>query len=135
MLADFQDIAGKLVSSLQRWARDVQAPSEPFDIIGFSQGAAMAYALAAYYPQQVNRVIALAGFLPQDEIMPGRYRVLSGKKIYVAHGTRDRTVPVQKAQEAVHILQASGAQVTYCEGNAGHKLSANCLKGLEIFLA
>lgn len=134
-LADFQDTAGKLLSALQRWARDVQAPGDPFDVMGFSQGAAMAYALAAYYPQQINRLVALSGFLPLDELMPGRYSALSGKKIYVAHGIKDRTVPVQKAQEAVQVLRAAGARVTYCEGNASHKLSAKCLKGLEVFLA
>jgi phospholipase/carboxylesterase len=134
-LADFQDIAGKLASALQQWARDAQAPSEPFDIIGFSQGAAMAYALAAYFPQQVNQVVALAGFLPPDAALSGRYSLLSGKKIYVAHGTKDQTIPVHKAQEAVQVLQSVGAEVLYCESSAGHKLSMNCLKGLEAFLA
>ncbi len=134
-LDQFKDVAGTLLASFRRWAVDRDAPQEPFDVMGFSQGAAMAYALAAYYPQQVNRIIALAGFLPNGETLPGSYRGLGGKKIYIAHGVKDETVPVQMAQQAVRNLQAVGAQVTYCESEVGHKLSINCLRGLETFLA
>lgn len=133
-LADFEQPAHALMQAFLTWAKDTGAPVSPLDVMGFSQGAAMAYALAAYYPQQVHRIIALAGYLPVDAPMPGRYAALDGKRIYIAHGTRDETIPVQNAQEAVHILQTCGAQVTYCESDAGHKLSAGCLKGLSAFV-
>lgn len=133
-LQDFAGVAGDLYAGFRTWSAGVHAPVEPLDVMGFSQGAAMAYALAAYYPEQIHSVIALAGFLPPDADTPGRYRALSGKKIYIAHGTKDETVPVLYAQEAVKSLQAVGAQVTYCESDAGHKLSAACFKGLENFL-
>lgn len=94
----------------------------------------MAYALAAFYPQRVHRVIALAGFLPLEETLPGRYAAARGKKIYVAHGTQDETVPVSLAQEAVRTLQDAGAEVVYCESEVGHKLSAPCLRGLTQFV-
>ncbi len=133
-LADFRGIAEALLDAFRHWAGRVHAPREPFDVMGFSQGAAMAYALAAYYPHQINRLVALAGFLPPDDPMPGRYSALNGKKIYIAHGVKDETVPVEFAQQAVRTLQSVGAQVTYCESDVGHKLSADCLRGLEKFL-
>ncbi|RPJ52081.1 MAG: hypothetical protein EHM21_01140, partial [Chloroflexi bacterium] len=88
----------------------------------------------AYHPQPVSHLVALAGFLPPDEPMPGRYSTLRGKKIYIAHGAKDETVPVVMAQEAARTLQALEADVTYCESDVGHKLSAECLRGLEDFL-
>jgi phospholipase/carboxylesterase len=133
-LASFQGIADALLDAFRHWAARVHAPREPFDVMGFSQGAAMACALAAYHPQPVNRVVALAGFLPKDDPMPGRYSGLRGKKIYIAHGTQDDTVPVEMAQESVRTLQSVDANVTYCESSVGHKLSADCLKGLEDFM-
>lgn len=133
-LADFQGIADALLDAFRHWANRVHAPRDPFDVMGFSQGAAMAYALAAYHPLPVKHLVALAGFLPPDNPMPGRYSELRGKKIYIAHGTQDETVPVTLAQEAKRTLQAAGADVTYCESEVGHKLSAECLKGLEEFL-
>lgn len=134
-LADFQTVAAALLAEIQHWTARQGLPAGPLDVMGFSQGAAMAYALAAFYPQQVQRVIALAGFLPGEDPLPGRYAAFQGKKVYVAHGSKDETVPVNLAQEAVRALQAAGAEVIYCESEVGHKLSAPCLRGLTQFLS
>ncbi len=134
VLADFKGIADALLDAFQHWTHQAHLPRVPFDVMGFSQGAAMSYALAAYYPHLIKRVIALAGFLPRSESVPGPYRALNGKNIYIAHGTKDDTVPLHFATEAVRILESAGAQVTYCESDVGHKLSASCLRGLDIFL-
>lgn len=133
-LQDFKPVAQSLIQAVQHWQSDLRIPAQPFSVMGFSQGAAMAYALAAFYPQSVNQVIALAGFLPQDDPMPGHYSGLNGKKVYIAHGTQDDTVPVTLAREAVQTLQAVGADVSYCESEVGHKLSLSCLKGLDHFM-
>lgn len=133
-LAEFQAVAGELMLAFNRWADDMQAPRAPVDIMGFSQGAAMAYALAAFYPQQVNRVMALAGYLPAEDTLPGGYNALRGKQIFIAHGSKDKTIPVHFARDAAHILEGAGAEVTYCESEVGHKLSANCLNQLGDFL-
>jgi len=134
-LDDFSSPAAALMGAFSSWAAETGAPTVAVDVMGFSQGAALAYALAAFYPQQVQRVIALAGFLPIEDSLPGRYRNLSGKHIYIAHGVKDTTVPVEKAQQAVSILQNAGGNVTYCKSDVGHKLSAACLKGLGAFVA
>jgi phospholipase/carboxylesterase len=134
-LDSFRPAADKLLLAFQAWAERTGAPEAPIDVMGFSQGAALAYALAALYPRQVGRVLALAGFLPGEAELPGRYSGLRGKQVYVAHGSRDETVPVSKAQEAVRILQIAGASVTFCESDTGHKLSAGCLRGLEEFFS
>lgn len=132
-LEAFAGPAAALMGAFHSWRLQTGAPEEPPDVMGFSQGAAMAYALAAYYPDQVGRVIALAGYLPEAPEMPGRYAALRGKKIYIAHGTLDETIPVQLAQSAAQTLEEAGALVTYCQSEIGHKLSASCLKGLGVF--
>ncbi len=134
-LASFQPVAEKLHEAIHSWADKAGAPKQSFDVMGFSQGAAMSYAMAALYPQQVNRVLALAGFMPKDDEVPGRYRSLAGKKVYIAHGSRDEVIPLRMARDASQILQAVGADVTYCESETGHKLSASCLRGLEEFFS
>jgi predicted esterase len=53
----------------------------------------------------------------------------------MAHGTQDALVPVARARQARQILLEAGAQVTYCEDDVGHKLSASCFRGLETFFA
>lgn len=133
-LYDFEAVSKTLHVAIQGWMKDLHLPSLPVDIMGFSQGAAMAYAFSAYYPQYINKIIALAGFLPRDEEMPGKYHVLNGKQIYIAHGTKDETIPVAMAREAVQELRKAGADILYCESEVGHKLSASCVKGLTSFI-
>jgi phospholipase/carboxylesterase len=133
-LEKFSAAAAVLMKEFQQWIKKVGAPQIPFEVMGFSQGAAMAYALSAFFPQQINRIFGLAGFLPQDVEYPGRYTALCGKPVYIAHGTQDNIVPVELAEEAAQTLEDAGAQVTYCASQTGHKLSTSCLRGIEEFI-
>lgn len=100
-------------------------------LMGFSQGAALAYTLALTHPERIQRLAGLAGFLPADAERIIGLRPLQGKKIFVAHGTRDERVPVERARVAVRLLEQAGADVTYCEEDVGHKLAASCFHGLD----
>jgi phospholipase/carboxylesterase len=58
---------------------------------------------------------------------------LKGKPVFVAHGTRDETVTIESARASIEILEQAGAQVTFCEDDVGHKVSAGCLRALKDF--
>jgi hypothetical protein len=45
----------------------------------------------------------------------------------------DDLVPVNRARLTVELLEKAGARVIYCEENVGHKLSANCFRGMGEF--
>lgn len=130
--ADFAEPCDALIEALERWTQRTSGPAPVVDVIGFSQGAALAYVLAALHPEKVGRVLALAGFLPHASA-PDAYAALRGKQIFIAHGTRDETIPVRHAEEAVQTLDALGADVHYCYSEVGHKLGANCMKSIETF--
>ena len=102
-------------------------------VIGFSQGAALAYSLSIMYPERVTSLVGLSGFLPDGAsawINPDR---LTGLPVFIAHGTEDDLVPIERARNSVGLLQNAGADITYCEDSVGHKLSAKCFHGLEAF--
>jgi phospholipase/carboxylesterase len=102
-------------------------------LVGFSQGAALSYTFGLLQGEKVRALAGLSGFLPEDAPDYVTGLPLHGKRIFVAHGTQDDTVPVNRARWAVQILQQAGAQVIYCEDDVGHKLSASCFNGLEDF--
>ena len=104
-----------------------------FDVMGFSQGAAMCSALAFLYPRRIRKVGMLAGFVPGGVEGQLSQRPLEGKPFFVAHGTKDETVTVEEARASVAILEQAGAQVIFCEDNVGHKVSATCLRALKDF--
>jgi phospholipase/carboxylesterase len=99
--------------------------------VGFSQGAAFSFAYAMHHPDRVTQLAALAGFLPTGS--EAKLAALTGMSIFIAHGTKDETVPVSMARDGRLALEAAGANVHYCESDTGHKLSANCAAELKQF--
>jgi phospholipase/carboxylesterase len=104
-------------------------------LVGFSQGAALAYSYGLLYPYRVRRLAGLSGFMPDGAQALVRNRPLVDRCIFMAHGIQDELVPVERARSAVELLEMAGAQVTYCEDDVGHKLSRGCFRGLQSFFA
>jgi phospholipase/carboxylesterase len=84
-------------------------------------------------PERIASVAGLSGFLPEGTSTWLSNERLKGLPIFIAHGTEDELVPVNKARLSVDQLEKAGADVTYCEDEVGHKLSAKCFRGLEAF--
>jgi phospholipase/carboxylesterase len=106
-----------------------------FDVMGFSQGAVMCNVLSFLFPQRIRKAAILAGFVPSglEELIP--QRPLEGKSFFVAHGTKDDTVTIDRARDSIRLLEEAGARVTYCEDEVGHKVSVKCLTALKNFFA
>jgi phospholipase/carboxylesterase len=116
----------------QPWQTDL--PINRVHLMGFSQGAALAYTYAVKYPDQVGWIAGLAGFVPDGLSNESSERPLAGKTIWIGHGRTDLIVPVERARAGKGRLEALGGQIHYCEGASGHKLSAACFKDLRRFL-
>lgn len=104
-------------------------------LVGFSQGAAMGYALALSQPAMVRGLAALAGFVPapaRQGITPGR---LSGKPVFIAHGAEDPTLSIEEARQAREAMALAGAEITYGEYEVGHKLNMPGMRDLTAWLA
>lgn len=126
--------AQALLDLLDGFARAYDLDASSVDVIGFSQGGAMTFTLAWLASQRIRKVGILAGFAPQGAEEMLRPGMLAGRHAFVAHGTQDTMVPLAMAHHTVHLLEQAGARVTYCESETGHKLSAECLAGLEQYL-
>jgi phospholipase/carboxylesterase len=105
------------------------------NLIGFSQGAALALTFLLVHPGLIQAVAGLSGFLPDGASELASGQPIRNKRVFLAHGTLDELAPVARARQAVEILERAGAQVTYCEDDVGHKLSASCFRGLEAFFS
>jgi phospholipase/carboxylesterase len=126
--------AEALIRLIDEYSASVKVDALQFDLMGFSQGGAMVNLMGMLYPHRVRKMCVLAGFVPSglDELI--LKKPLAGKNIFVAHGTQDQLVPIERARASIEVLEQAGAQVTYCEDEVGHKLSANCLRALENYL-
>lgn len=123
-----------LMQLVDEYSSSVDLDASTFDVLGFSQGAAMASLLAFLHPERIGKVGILAGFVPGGLDGHISSRPLEAKPFFVAHGTRDSRVPIERARESIGVLEDAGASVTYCEDDVGHKVSLNCLRALKKFL-
>ncbi|MBI1877709.1 MAG: dienelactone hydrolase family protein [Chloroflexi bacterium] len=113
-----------------------QYPVDPARMVlmGFSQGAAICNTLALTQPGQVIGVASLAGLIP-GIVTETAQADLGGLPVFIAHGTRDETVPLAGARQAREIYTRLGAQVTYGEYPTGHKLTTQGMADLKRWLA
>ena len=94
-------------------------PSKTF-LLGFSQGAILSYALSFNYPNKVNHVIALSGYI-NDELQPNNISELDiSTDYYISHGTVDQVLPVEWARKAPVFLSENNLQHVYSEYPVGH---------------
>jgi phospholipase/carboxylesterase len=110
-------------------------PMRTWNLMGFSQGAAVASTMALLHPERVERVALLAGFVPRgaEELAAGF--PLRSKQVLVAHGSLDKMVDIELGRQAVQLLESAGARVLLCEDDVGHKVSAECMRRLATFFA
>ncbi len=101
--------------------------------IGFSQGGGTILAWGLHYPQEVRSLSVLAGFLPKGGEALLERQPLLGVPVFIAHGTEDGLIPINRARGMAAALEESGARVTYCEESVGHKVGAGCLRRWKQF--
>ena len=124
-----------LIGLVDSYAASVGIDASQFDVLGFSQGAAMAGLLAMLYPERIRKLGILAGFIPRGAEELIAHRPLEGKDVFMAHGTRDELVPIERARRSVGMLEEAGARVIYCESEVGHKVSLECMRSLRGYLS
>jgi len=125
--------AEALIRLIDEYQTSANIEASKFDVMGFSQGAAMSNLLALLYPQRIYKVGILAGFVPSGLEELVTKRPLEGKPFFITHGTKDEMVTIDRARASVALLEQAGAKVTYCEDEVGHKVSVTCLRALKDF--
>lgn len=101
-------------------------PIDPNNVtlIGFSQGTILSYAVALSYPEKVQRVVAMSGYLNLDLLTDDYLKNnFSNLKIFASHGTVDQVIPVSWARKAKPKLDNLGINTTYKEYPIGHGVS------------
>lgn len=89
-------------------------------LLGFSQGAILSYALSFYYPNKVQYIIALSGYL-NEKLLPEN---LSEENIntdyYISHGSVDQVIPISWARKAPLFIENLKLKNIYSEYPVGH---------------
>jgi len=100
-------------------------------ILGFSQGAMMAYATTFSNPSMFHGLVALSGYLPtrwSSQFQPSN---LTDFPVFISHGLNDMIIPIKFGREAVKALTDAGANVTYREYLMGHEIREETIRDLR----
>jgi phospholipase/carboxylesterase len=109
------------------------ADSNRIYLMGFSQGAALAYAVAMRQAGLVQGIASLVGFVPEQSEEALANAPLKDLPIFMAVGTDDERIPVKNARQGAKIIKTADAQLDYHEYDTSHKLNAQGMRDLTVW--
>lgn len=95
--------------------------AENINLLGFSQGSILSYAVALSFPEKIKNVVALSGYINQGILKQGYEKNdFSNLKFYCSHGSVDQVIPVEWARKNKPFLDSLGIENVYSEFPVGH---------------
>ena len=117
----------RAVAAVYTFIRSLQtvynANPDQIYLMGFSQGAAVAYAVAMCHPGVTQAVAGLVGFVPENCDASQSLSALQNLPIFMAVGKQDKRIPYERSQKCVATLRHAQADLSYHEYDTGHKLN------------
>jgi phospholipase/carboxylesterase len=96
----------------QEMARGI--PSERILLAGFSQGCAMTLHTGLRYPKRLAGLICLSGYLPlADRAAPAWHEANRQTPLFIAHGSHDPVVSIERGLASKDLLVANGYAVQW----------------------
>ncbi|MDD3004158.1 alpha/beta fold hydrolase [Flavobacterium sp.] len=104
-------------------------------LLGFSQGTILSYAVALSYPEKVQRVVALSGYI-NEEILVENYKNndFSKLQIFASHGTVDQVVPYVWSKKAPDFLNKLNIPNVFKDYPVGHGVAPQNFFDLKSWL-
>ncbi|SNR65078.1 phospholipase/carboxylesterase [Maribacter sedimenticola] len=131
---DEQAIASrdKIVTFIDEACNAYGLDTNHVNLLGFSQGTILSYAVALSYPEKVKNIIALSGYI-NESILKENYSTNDFDQIsfYCSHGDVDQVIPVEWARKATEILKKLGIEHQYEEFPVGHGVAPQNFYSLQ----
>ena len=135
-----QDAAGiqKSEQSIRALIENEVARGIPYQQIvlaGFSQGCAMALHTGLRLPHTLAGIMALSGYLPlADRFTSERHEANFNTPIFMAHGTMDPVVVLQRGEDSHKALAALGQPVQWNTYPMEHSVHPREIADISAFL-
>ena len=130
-LAKFEDAVQRVSAFIKVLPELYNADLNQLYLMGFSQGAATAFATAVSHPGWTKGIASLVGFMPLEVDDAIDDALLEDVPVFMAVGTKDDRVPVEIARECGKAVRAMGAFLEYREYETGHKLNGEGMRKLK----
>jgi phospholipase/carboxylesterase len=126
----------KILSFISSACKVYKADSTKVFLMGFSQGAIMAYDLALNDPKKIAGIMALSGKLLEDSKAAKLDTAAVAKvKFFIAHGYSDNIIDIKEAQKANDFLKEKKIRdLVYKNYEMSHALSGAELNDIKAWL-
>ncbi|MGE5639934.1 MAG: alpha/beta hydrolase [Clostridia bacterium] len=105
-------------------------------LAGFSQGGAIALQTATRYPEKLAGVLALSTYLPLSaKLGAERAEANLGTPIFMAHGSYDDVIPLERAERSRRLLTEGGYAVEWHTYPMPHSVCAPEIADISAYLA
>jgi phospholipase/carboxylesterase len=121
----------RMTNAIERFLESHRLEPASRVALGFSQGAALISAALLSQRLRVDGAALLAGFVVEP---PGPPAVHGAPKVFMAHGTRDEVISIERARRGAKLLENLGLPVTQVEDDVGHKIGVQGTRALRNWL-
>jgi len=105
-------------------------------LLGFSQGTILSFAVGLSYPEKINNIIGLSGYINEAILKEGyAENDFSHLNIYSSHGSVDQVLPVEWARKTKPFLKTLQIECQYSEFPVGHGVAPQNFYELKEWLA
>ena len=135
-----EDEAGIRVTQRQIEALIVQEvargiPSERIVLAGFSQGGAIALQAGLRHASPLAGILALSTYLPLENTLAAEANPANQNiPIFMAHGTTDTVIPLERAQRSLNALKAHDYAIAWHEYPMAHTVCMEEIDYIREFL-
>lgn len=135
---DEQAIASRdlVVNCIDEIVEKYKVDANAVTLLGFSQGTILSFAIALSFPEKVNRVVGLSGYINEGILKEGYEKNnFDHLNVYTSHGSVDQVIPVSWAQRTKPFLDNLHIPCTYSEFPVGHGVAPQNFYELKEWLA
>jgi len=126
----------KILSFISSVCKAYNLDSTKVFLLGFSQGAIMAYDIALGFPGKIAGVLALSGrMMEESKLQKTDPSQLTKIKFFIAHGNSDNIIKIEEAEKANTFLKEKNvADITYRSYEMPHSVSGQELNDFRAWL-
>ncbi len=126
----------KLFSFISSACKNFNVDSSQVFLMGFSQGAIMAYDIALANPSKIKGVVALSGLLlDETKTLKTDWTKAVNIKFFIAHGYSDNVIKIAEADKVNDFLKLKKViDVTYKNYEMPHAIMGNELNDIKQWL-
>lgn len=126
-----------ILTAIEEVKSQYNLSGKPVDLVGFSQGGVLAYALALKNPHLFQKVALLSTY-PDEKLLadiPIDRKKLENLRFFISHGTDDVVIPLDWAKKGAELLYDHSAYFSFREYMHGHGLNQKNYLDLIEFLS